>query len=308
MPAGFADVSVITPAYNAGNTIARTLASIAAQTLRPSEVIVVDDGSTDGTAAIAESFAPGMTGIRLKIIRQETRGAAAARNTAIKAAGGKWLAFLDADDEWLPAKIERCMTELSRRDGNIASHDYIRVENGRERIIDCARHCGPGVDPFVAQFLYGFISSTTIVVHRDLILRSGGFDPGLRSGHDYELWLALLSMPETRFCMIPEPLSRYHITPGGITSNVDLRRASALTALVRHWRSLKGRSRLSTLVAVLRAGIIHAQAAGMHLGEKKYGAAFNAIFSAPLSIARSLANPPPGPRPDFLNDLHQTRS
>jgi glycosyltransferase involved in cell wall biosynthesis len=301
MPNGFADISVITPALNAGGTIARTLASIAAQTLRPREVVVVDDGSTDGTAAVAEAFAPRMGGIALKVLRQETAGAAAARNTAIRAAVGEWLAFLDADDEWLPAKIERCMTKLTDCGADMVSHDYLHVENGFERAVNCARHCPPGADPFVAQFLYGFISSTTVVVRRKLVARSGGFDPGLRSSHDYELWLALLSADDVRFCMIPEALSRYHIMAGGITSNIALRRAASLAALLRHRRALEGRTPFPRLAAAARTVIVHLQAAGMNLGARRPVAALLDILSTPSSLMRLLASPAAGQRPDFLS-------
>jgi glycosyltransferase involved in cell wall biosynthesis len=299
-PDGFADVSVITPALNAAGTIARTLASIAAQTLRPREVIVVDDGSTDGTADVAEAFAPRMRGIALKVLRRETAGAAGARNTAIRVAQGEWLAFLDADDEWLPTKIERCMDEIARRGADMVSHDYFHAENGLERAVNCARHCPPGTDPFVAQFLYGFISSTTVVVRREAVIRSGGFDPGLRSSHDYELWLALLSAPGVRFGMIPEPLSRYHIMTGGITSNVGLRRAASLTALFRHRRALEGRTAFPRLAAAARIAIVHLQAARMHLGARRPVAAVLDILSTPSSLMRLLTGPDAGRRPDFL--------
>lgn len=300
LPPGFADVSVVTPAFNARATVARTLASIAAQTVRPREAIVVDDGSADGTVAAAEAFAPEMRGVALKILRQDNAGAAAARNRAIAAARGTWLAFLDADDEWLPAKIETCMAELARRDADMAVHDYIRVEDGKTRAVDCARRCPPDADPFVAQLLYGFISSTTVIARRELVRGAGGFDPALRSSHDYELWLALLALPGIRLCMIPEALSRYHITPGGITSNVGLRRAASLAALDRHWRRLRGRTAAPAAVAALRAAIVHAQAARMHWDAGRPGAAALDILAAPVSLVGLFANPPPPARPDSL--------
>lgn len=300
LPPDFADVSVVTPAFNARATVARTLASIAAQTVRPREVIVVDDGSTDGTMAAAEACAPEMRGVVLKILRQDNAGAAAARNRAIAAAQGTWLAFLDADDEWRPAKIERCMAELARHDADMAAHDYMRVENGNAETVDCARRCPPGGDPFVAQLLYGFISSTTVVVRRELVRRAGGFDPALRSSHDYELWLALLALPGIRFRMIPEALSCYHITPGGITSNVGLRRAASLAALDRHWRVLRGRAPAPTAIAALRAAVVHAQAGRMHWDAGHIGAALLDLLATPISLVGLFASPPPGPRPNSL--------
>ncbi len=302
-PPGFADASVVTPAFNAQATIARTLASIAVQTLRPREVIVVDDGSTDGTIAAAEAFAPEMRGIALKILRQKNLGAGVARNRAIDAATGTWLAFLDADDEWLPTKIERCMAELNGRPADMVVHDYIRVENGNERAVNCARHCPPGADPFVAQLVYGFISSTTVVVRRARVQHVGGFDPGLRSGQDYELWLALLASPGFRMLMMPEALSRYHITPGGISSRVRQRRDAALAILLRHWRALRGRVKFPMGVAALRILIIHAQAAATHLRQNRPLAALMNILETPRSLLY-LGAPPPAPRIDGLKTLN----
>ena len=94
------------PAYNAERTIVRTLDSIAGQTVKPKEVIIVDDGSTDKTAENAETMRPRMNGVDLIIIRQEHKGAGAARNRALQEAGSDYVAFLDADDEWLPEKLE----------------------------------------------------------------------------------------------------------------------------------------------------------------------------------------------------------
>jgi glycosyltransferase involved in cell wall biosynthesis len=94
-------VSVIVAAYNAEATLAETLRSALAQSYRPVEIILVDDGSTDRTAEIASSFA------EVILIRQANAGVAAARNAGIRASRGEWLAPLDADDLWHPAKLER---------------------------------------------------------------------------------------------------------------------------------------------------------------------------------------------------------
>jgi len=96
-----ADVSVIVPAYNAQATLAAALRSALQQSVPPLEVLVVDDGSVDGTAAVAETFGP-----QVRLIRQPNGGPGAARNTGIRAARGAWIGLLDADDTWLPTKLE----------------------------------------------------------------------------------------------------------------------------------------------------------------------------------------------------------
>ena len=97
------DISVVIPAYNRATTIARALNSVLAQTFQDLEVIVVDDGSTDHTSEVIQQIGDA----RVEIIRHtRNQGAAEARNTGMKAAGGKYIAWLDSDDEWLPDKLQ----------------------------------------------------------------------------------------------------------------------------------------------------------------------------------------------------------
>ena len=107
---GKISVSAVIPAYNSEATLGRALDSVLAQTRPADEIIVVDDASTDGTASLARSYAD--RGVRLLSL-PERRGAAAARNAGIGAAKGDWIAFLDADDEWLPAKLEKQVAAIS---------------------------------------------------------------------------------------------------------------------------------------------------------------------------------------------------
>lgn len=300
--AGVADVSAIMPAWRAQATIGRALASIAAQTIPPREAIVVDDGSDDGTAKAAEACGPRLAaaGIALKVVRQPHLGPGAARNRAIVESSGAWLAFLDADDEWLPAKIERSLAVAAESGADILSHNYLTVDGGRETPADCARHCPPGADPFTAQLLRGFIATITVMARRDLVLRGGGFDSSLRSGQDYDLWLALLALPGTGFRVFPEALARYHITADSVSSRVGLRREAALAILARHWRCLRGRTRAPLGTAFLRVLIIHAQAAAMHTRRSEFRAAAGAAFRIPMSLLMTLASPPPQVRPNYL--------
>src|SRR5688500_7031207 len=117
-------VSVVMPAYNAEATIASAMASVRAQTYAGWELIVVDDGSTDRTAEIAAGAAA--TDKRIRVIRQRNQGVAAARNAAIEAATGRYLAFLDADDLWLPSKLERQLCFMCLRSAALSATAYRR--------------------------------------------------------------------------------------------------------------------------------------------------------------------------------------
>lgn len=296
------NISVIIPAFRAAATIGRAFSSIAAQTTPPREVVVVDDGSDDHTADAAAKFSPRFeaAGIILKIFRQANLGPSAARNRAIRESSGTWLAFLDADDEWLPTKVERSLAIAAGTGANFVAHDFLISNNSREDRADCARHCPPGTDPFLAQLLRGFIATSTVVVRRDLIVRAGGFDPGLRSGQDYDLWLAVLTLPGINFRIFPEALSRYHVTANSISTRVDMRRQAALTILARHRESLRGRVQSPAWTTTLRVLIIHAQAALMHAKQGHVGAALVDALRIPASLIMTLSLPNAVGRTNYL--------
>lgn len=300
---GTADVSVIIPAWRAADTVGRALASVAAQTVKPREAIVVDDGSDDGTADAARAMAAAMGGIDLKVIALVANaGAGAARNRAISEARGEFVALLDADDEWLPEKLARSLAVMAESGADLVSHDYVEIRAGRETVGRCARHCPPGADPFDAQLLKGFIANITVVARRRLVLAAGGFDPGLRSGQDYELWLSVCGDPDLRFRAFPEALSRYHIREGSISTDVLRRRRAALAILHRHLGLIRRRSRTPFRHALTRAAIVHAQAAAAYAGRGRYVSAALELAIAPFTLVGVAAafGAPPFRRPDYL--------
>lgn len=122
-------VSVIIPTYNREKTIKRCIDSIANQSIPPDEIIVVDDGSTDNTLEILNRFYPD-----IKIIKQNHKGAQAARNAGIRAAQGEYIAFLDSDDEWLPDKLEWQVKELKRNPDAVICGDGILQQDWKGAI------------------------------------------------------------------------------------------------------------------------------------------------------------------------------
>ncbi len=232
---GETDISVIVAAYQAADTIERTLASIAAQTLKPLEVVVVDDGSTDGTFEAAKAFGPDMNGIELRILRTETnQGAGAARNRAIMESTGTLLAFLDADDEWLPEKLERSLSYLESGDYSFVAHDYLTGDGDNTIHHDCERRFREGGDTFVNLYRKGYIASSSVVVRRKVVLVAGGFDPNLPNAQDFDLWLAMTRSPDTRYLVFGEALLHYRPSPGGIMSHTE-RRLQCCLVIVRRY-------------------------------------------------------------------------
>jgi asparagine synthase (glutamine-hydrolysing) len=273
-------VSVIMPAYRAAGTIGRALASIAAQTVKPAEIIVVDDGSDDATVSVAEAGRPLLNGIRLIVARQDQLGAGAARNHAIRLSSGTLLAFLDADDEWLPQKLERSLDELTPELAFV-SHD-MRVGEG---VMDCARHFRAAATPAAALFVRGFVATSTVVARRQAVLDAGGFHEPLRSGQDYDLWLGIALNSD--FKVFAEALTRYHVTPGSITSQVDRRRECNMSIIRRRLPALAqrcGRLR-AAFVAMTRLGAIHCESVSAHRAAGRPGRALLALAALPLNLA-----------------------
>lgn len=302
-PARPADISIIIPAYQAEATLGRAIDSVLAQTVTPHEIVVVDDGSRDRTLAIAEQYAANAGSCAIRILSQENLGAGAARNLGLLSAGGTFVAFLDADDEWLPEKLARSIDILNGETADLVSHDYLRLEGGRSDYISCARHFSHRPDPLFDYFLRGYIATSTVVARRQALLDAGGFDPSLRSGQDYELWLAIIGNPAMRHHVFPEALMRYHVTANSITSQVELRRRAALRILFRHLPALRGRGKQPRYTAILRAAIICIQASNAHRGAGNYARAIVTVFRIPIHVISILCIRMDGAveRPDFIS-------
>lgn len=195
-------VSVVIPVYNGEQYIQETLESVLGQTYPDVEVIVVDDGSTDSTLDILASY-----GDRLRVFRQKNSGAAAARNKGIQEATGKWVAFVDADDVWLPEKLENQLAACSEYLwSHTASVFRGGVNNGKLDSDFTPKHAGCVLEKLVCG---NFITTSTVVVDRAVLLESGGFDVSLRSVQDWDLWIRIASKHALGY--LSEPLALYRV-------------------------------------------------------------------------------------------------
>jgi glycosyltransferase involved in cell wall biosynthesis len=186
-------VSVVMPAYNASRCITRAIDSVLAQSRYIGiEIIVVDDGSTDNTAQVVKNYDP-----KVRYIYQLNAGVSAARNTGIAAAKGQWIAFLDADDEWLPEKLQRQMELISRNpDLRWCGANYYRDSGTRRepmysvKAISGALAGRDYVENYfrlAGKMRFG-IETQTAVVRRDVFDELGGFEPGRDIGEDLDMW------------------------------------------------------------------------------------------------------------------------
>ncbi|MBO6518879.1 MAG: glycosyltransferase [Rhodospirillales bacterium] len=252
MPRELAPVSVVIPAYNAEASIGRALESIAMQTLLPAEVIVVDDGSRDATVDAARAMQAGLEPARLVVITQSNGGAGAARNRAIAEATQPYLAFLDADDEWLPEKMARSMDIMRDGDFVLVAHDYLDRTPAGDVHVDCRRRFEEGDDPFLSLYLKGYIPSISVVTRSSAVIACGGFDETLRNAQDFDLWLKLLAAPGARFTLFGEALARYHHdAANSIMSHTERRIACCREIALRYVPALQQRH-VPVLPAVCR--------------------------------------------------------
>ncbi len=224
-----AKVSVVIPVYNGAATIGRALESIFAQTFTDNEIIVVDDGSTDRTRAILEQY-----GDRVRLVVQPNCGPAAARNNGARHSSGEYLAFLDADDVWMPRKLELTVAAmLADPDAALVYSDMIVVNEAgegfrRSHIRPDTAHA-PSMDEMLARIWP--IMPSTVVMRRTAFDRTGGFCEQLIGPEDIHFWL--LAREQEHFIYLPDRLVRFTfgqlypkvLNRVGPTAIVDLIRA-----------------------------------------------------------------------------------
>ena len=212
-------VTVIIPAYNAGRTISAALQSVVAQTFRDYEIIVVDDGSTDDTARHVADF-----GARVTYVRQPNGGPGRARNEAVGRATGKYIAFLDADDVWLPRKLERQVAYFDRFPHTGLLHSAALISHAPTQkiletldVVPPAELGGGPVNAFCDLF-HGVleINTLTVMTRLDVLDEIGGFDER-RELHveDWDLWLRIAAKYPVGYLSLALAVHR----PGGSMSS-----------------------------------------------------------------------------------------
>ena len=192
-------VSVVIPTFNRGHTLNRAIDSVLGQTLLPSEIIVVDDGSTDGTEElISKEYSS------VSYIKTNNRGVSAARNLGMKAAKSDWFAFLDSDDQWLPHKLEKQFECLScSGDFRLVHCDELWIRKGK-RVNPKAKHQKHGGYIFEQCLSLCAISPSASLAHRTLFDELGCFDETLLACEDYDLWLRICAVYPVLY--VDEPL------------------------------------------------------------------------------------------------------
>jgi glycosyltransferase involved in cell wall biosynthesis len=255
-------ISVVIPLYNKAPYIHRALHSVLRQSVQDIECIVVDDGSTDGGGDLAQKA----DDPRIRVVRQGNGGVSQARNKGISTASHSLIAFLDADDEWLPGFLEASLEMHEQYPNIVASFSNyqqepegkaaFRGQGARTGVLKnyfdfCLRHHGRGM------------CSSTVVARRDTLLRIGGFPIGRPMGEDLDTWFRLACAGPVAYA--PKPLAVYHNAGGAATTmetNADVWptfRAYAnanlipknLTRQAEKWAAF---TRIYTVISRLRSG------------------------------------------------------
>ncbi len=209
-------VSVVIPAYNSVATIGRAIDSVLSQTRPPEQIIVVDDGSTDGTAAAVSEYDE-----RIDAVRQPNAGPGAARNRGIQEAKYPWIAFLDADDEWLPDRLERQIRILQARpDLAWVTGNFLRSDSQGRSGPHFAVPENP-LRPERMSFFMAFIQNLwgctdTLLIRREAFERVGQFRGEYKTTEDLDMWFRIaFDYPDIG--IVYEPLAVYHLdTPDSL--------------------------------------------------------------------------------------------
>jgi glycosyltransferase involved in cell wall biosynthesis len=255
-------ISVIVPCFNAEQFIGSCLESVANQTLQPCEVIVVDDGSTDGSPGVIQS-----SPLPVRVLQSPRRGGAGARNVGIRAAEGEWLAFLDADDIWYPNHLERAVEIIQAAVpvGYINHYDHLdpdgRIVPRRNPRFNSVVE-GSGLDDYISHFVQyrHFVGMSACLVERRRALAVGGMDEGQVRRHDIEFWLRVVH--GQRWVFDPMATSAYRkLRPGGLSANSADAALDGFHAFLRHRDKVVNRRLYDTVLQErARSAITHALA------------------------------------------------
>lgn len=205
-------VSVIIPTYNYAQYIKQAIDSVLSQTFRDLEIIVVDDGSTDNTREILQGY-----GDKIKYFYQENKGISKARNLAISKATGEYIALLDADDVWLPIKLERQLDIIENNPDLGFVCSAALVVNGDGNYIDCWGVQKKRPETFEYLFNLNYIQPLSMVIRRRCLDEVGYFDPRLPISQDYDLVLRLTK--RFKFFFIDYPLVKYRVHDGNTSKD-----------------------------------------------------------------------------------------
>jgi len=237
-------VSVIIPAYNASVWIAETILSVLAQDYKDYEIIVIDDGSTDDTAVIVKRFKD-----KVLYIHKQNGGQSSARNLGIRAARGKYIAFIDADDLWTKDKLRLQVELLESTNRQWVYSDALAFDNQNGNILYKFSEISKQFEGDILKNLYKacFIPMLTTMIHRDVFTTIGLFNENasMRNREDWEMWLRIAA--NYPVVLIPQILAYYRVHSTSATGNENLTsRMNGLISVIQE-AAIRERDRLGPM-------------------------------------------------------------
>ena len=280
-------VTVVIPVYNAAGFVRRAVDSVLAQTFTDLELLVVDDGSRDATRDVLATYGP-----RLRLLTQANAGPAAARNHGLRQARGEVVAFLDADDGWLPDKLALQVALLDARpEVGFCSTATRVVDQAGAPAGDWPCCAGEAPMPDLLFMRSAAVSGSTsgVLARRALLLDAGGFDERLRGFEDPDLWIRLSS--RTGYACIPEALTVVVRTPGSVSTHLPRMRAATLASFRKNRALLPAARRGAYWRAACAGALADYAKMAWRAGDRRHGLAWaaEALLRAPLGRGRLVA-------------------
>lgn len=279
-------VSVVIPAYNAAWCVARAVDSVLAQYFRDYELIVVNDGSSDNTAGVLSVY-----GDKLRVLDKPNGGLSSARNAGIRAARGHYVAFLDADDRWLPDKLAQQVALMTERPELAFCSTAALLEDpdgmplGEWR---CGNRSISALEGIFSANAYVAGSGSAVLVRMDALEKAGGFDESLRSLEDIDMWMRLSAIGG--YVCVEEPLAIILKRPDSMSGNLDVMRDAAVTVMRKN-RNLLTHQKRGSYWRHAYAGMLSDYAKWAWRSGRRVQAirdAFTGLMIAPLSRGRLL--------------------
>jgi glycosyltransferase involved in cell wall biosynthesis len=262
-------ISVVITTYNRAELVLRAIESVVEQKSPADEILVIDDGSTDGTGAILQDKYPDIS-----YLYQDNQGISAARNFGIKNAKYEWIAFLDSDDEWLPEKLERQRSALlNKPDYQICHTEEIWIRNGK-RVNQMKKHKKFGGDIYKHCLPLCIMSPSSVLLHKNVFLEFGLFDLDIPACEDYDMWLRICAFKNVIF--LDEPLiKKYGGHPDQLSHKywgMDRFRIAALKKMIdkNQISEEKRQATIEMLLEKIRIFIIGAEKRGKSEDVKYY--------------------------------------
>jgi glycosyltransferase involved in cell wall biosynthesis len=275
-------VDIITPAYNAAKYLPAAIESVETQTFGDWRILLVDDGSTDNTAEVIEPYLARL-GPKLKYIRQANAGLPAARNAAIRNSDAEFLALLDADDVWLPNRLEDSLKCFENRPRVGLSYGHISRIDQDGKILDTLDILQPNGEGMIAPYIYMRkvqLPCPTITFRRRCVDEVGTFDETMRATEDRDMWLRIALHNEV--AVADKVLAYYRVSSDSMSTNPDRMFQAQVRFVQKHYGSI-GLGRLERSIAMNYVYRQHAEALAVR--NRPWGAlgySLRALASYPL--------------------------